>query len=122
MCFFAKIQPIIQVKIYLDGSAKVRGFKEIHHKCKFLLSPYDSSTQKPKDLKWDLATTSKPKCRDCYMAWKDNSFSYADHSASKKLDDIYTVIGNDTQERRDGLHLDSAYKSVAHIFLTSTYA
>ncbi len=53
------------------------------------------------------------------MPWKDIHFSWEAHKASEKLPEIYSIIGNDPLERRDGLHLDSAFKSGAHIFLTS---
>jgi len=107
-----------QVVIYLDGSVNVTGFKEIHQHCRFLLSPYDSATQRRKDVKWELATPSQVQWRDCNMPCKDIHYSWETHNASEKLNEIYSIIGNDPQERRDGLHLDSAFKSGAHIFLT----
>ena len=106
------------VVIYLDGSVNVRGFKEFYQHCRFLLSPYDSASQRRKDVKWELAIPSQAQWRDCNMQWKDNHYSWEEHSASEKLSEIYSIIGNDPQERRDGLHLDSAFKSGAHIFLT----
>lgn len=108
-----------QVFIYLDGSVNVKGFKEMHHHCRFLLSPYDSETQRRKDIKWELAIPSEAQMRDCHMPWKDIHHSWETHRASEKLTEIYSIIGDDPQERRDGLHLDSAFKSGAHAFLTS---
>jgi len=35
------------------------------------------------------------------------------------LHEIYEIIGRDSRNRRDGLHLDSAYKSDVAMFLTS---
>jgi hypothetical protein len=114
----AAIAMLNQVIIYLDGSVNVTGFKELHQYCKFLLSPYDSDTQRRRDVKWELAIPSQVQWRDCHMPWKDIHFSWETHNASEKLTEIYSIIGNDPQERRDGLHLDSAFKSGAHIFLT----
>lgn len=108
-----------QVIIYLDGSVNITGFKDCHHCCKFLLSPYDNQTQRRRDIKWELAFPSQAQWRDCHMPWKDIHFSWEAHKASEKLSEIYSIIGNDPQERRDRLHLDSAFKSGAHIFLTS---
>lgn len=108
-----------QVVIYLDGSVNVSGFKQLHQHCRFLLSPYDSATQRRKDVKWELATPSQAQFRDWNIPWKDITFSWEAHKASEKLPEIYSIIGNDPLERRDGLHLDSAFKSGAHIFLTS---
>jgi hypothetical protein len=108
--------------IYLDGSVNLSGFKELHPYCQFLLSPYDSSSQRRSDVKWMLAVPSKVQWGDCNMPWKDIYFSWEKHKASEKLREIYSIIGEDPQERRDGLHLDSAYKSGVHVFLTSDKA
>ncbi len=51
-------------------------------------------------------------------ALERHSFSWETHKASEKLTEIYSIIGNDPQECRDGLHLDSVFKGGAHIFLT----
>ncbi len=110
---------INQAIIYLDGSVNVTGFKELHPCCKFLISPYDSVTQRRRDVKWELAIPSQAQGKDCNMPWNETHFSWEEHEASEKLTEIYAIIGNDPQERRDGLHLDSAFKSGAHIFLTS---
>jgi hypothetical protein len=107
-----------QVCIYLDGSVNVKGFKDLHPYCQFLLSPYDSASQKRKDVKWELATPSKGQWRDAHMSWSENRYSWETHKASEKLPEIYSIIGNDPQERRDGLHLDSAFKSGVQIFFT----
>lgn len=111
---------LTQVIVYLDGGANVTGFKELHQCCKFVLSPYDHKSQKKRgDVKWELATPSQAQWRDSHMSLKDTHFSWEDHKASEKLSEIYSIIGNGPRERRDGLHLDSAFKSGAHIFLTS---
>ena len=47
----AAIATLNQVIIYLDDSVNVTGFKELHQYCKFLLSPYDSDTQRRGDVK-----------------------------------------------------------------------
>lgn len=107
------------IAIYLDGSVNVKGFKEFHKYCRFLLSPYDSPSQCRTDVKWELAIPPKAQWRDCNMPWKDIHFSWADHNASEKFSEIYSIIGNNPQERRDGLHLDSAYKNKVDIFLTA---
>ncbi len=110
---------ISKVLIYLDGSVNVKGFKELHQHCQFLISPYDSDTQRRKDVKWDLATPSEAQWRDCHIPWNDIHFSWDEHKASEKLSEIHSITGTDPQERRDGLHLDSAFKSNAHVFLTA---
>jgi hypothetical protein len=108
--------------IYLDGSVNVSGFKELHPYCKFLLSPYDSPSQRRSDVTWTLAVPSEVQWGDCNMSWKDIHFPWEEHKGSEKLQDIYSIIGADPQQRRDGLHLDSAYKSGVQVFLTSDKA
>lgn len=108
-----------KVIVYLDGSTSVKRFKKYHSYCQFLLSPYDSPTQRRKDVKWDLAAPSQAQWRDCNSSWEEVRFSWEEHKASEKLDKIYAIIGKDPDERRDGLHLDSAFKSGVHVFLTS---
>lgn len=66
-----------------------------------------------------LSAVSFLTCRRTIVTWKDIHYSWGTHNASEKLTQIYSIIGNDSQERRDGLHLDSAFKSGAHVFLTS---
>jgi hypothetical protein len=110
---------MVKVIVYLDGAVNVKGFKELHQYCQFIISPYDSETQRRKDIKWNLATPSQAQWRDWHVPWQDIHFSWSEHKASEKLSKIYSIIGVDPRERRDGLHLDSAFKSGAHIFLTA---
>ncbi len=106
-----------KVIVYLDSSADITRFKELHHHCEFIFSSYDKGSRPQKDRK-QVATPSSVQWRDWHTPWNLNDFSWDSMIGSENLDAIYAIIGKDPQERLDGLHLDSAYKSKAHLFLT----
>lgn len=112
-------QPVTKIRMYLDNGASVKGFKEFHNQCHFIVSPYDHESARRNDVKWELGIHSEVQSRDCNWPWKDDTQAWKDHSASPYLHEIYRIIGRDPRNRRDGLHLDSAYKSKVDMFLTS---
>ncbi len=106
-------------KLYLDNGANVKIFKDLHSKCEFIVSPYDHESSRRKDIKWTLGNHSEVHWDDCNWPWEDDNQAWDDHVGSQHLVEIYAIIGVDPQNRRDGLHLDSAFKSNCVAFLTS---
>lgn len=106
-------------RVYLDNGASVKGFKNLHNNCIFVVSPYDHESARRGDVKWELGIHSEVHWEDCNWPWDEDDQPWDGHSANAYLQEIYKIIGKDPKKRRDGLHLDSAYKSKCDAFLTS---
>ncbi len=79
--------------------------------CKF---PYDTAgTKKPHEL----ARPSLAHPEDLHLAPEKISFPPEDFDGSDKHDEIEAIIGSDN--RRDVLHVDSAYKDGCDCFFTT---
>lgn len=108
----------VKIKVYCDsGAMNKKVLRRIYSKCVFYHYPYDSA-DRPKDFNIILATPSETQWRDAHNSWGEDNFTWADHSASEIFSEIISIIGRDNN-RRDALHLDSAYKEGCHIFLTT---
>lgn len=55
------------------------------------------------------AIPSEAQWRDLNVTWEELNCSWNDFSASEYLDQIYSILGGGN--RRDALHIDSAYKA-----------
>lgn len=108
-----------KIRIYLDSGADVTGIKDLHSLCEFVISPYDHPSNRRKDVEWEIGIHPELQWRDCNWPWNEWNQSWESHVGSEYFEEIYKIIGCDPRNRRDGLHLDSAYKSKCLAFLTS---
>jgi hypothetical protein len=105
----------MMVKIYCDSGADISSLKEFSH-CEFYQFPYGSEHRPKKKFK--LAKPSKTQWRDMHIPWNElNNVTWNDFSESDIFLQIMNIIGK--SNRRDVLHIDSAYKTGCQIFLTS---
>ncbi len=61
---------MMKKRIYLDSGANVKGFKEFHSQCHFIVSPYDHESARRNDVQWELGIHSEVQWRDCNWPWK----------------------------------------------------
>lgn len=106
-------------RIYLDTGASVKGLRRQFGKVQFVLSPYDDVSSRRKDVARELGIHSEVCWNDCNWSWDEDVQPWDEHFASQHLQEIYKIIGHDPRKRRDGFHLDSAYKSCCIAFLTA---
>jgi len=104
------------VKIYCDSGADITFLKKYYNKCDFVQYPYDSS-YRPKKKNMALATPSALTWSQANTTWGESTFTWGECCGSKQFNKIMEIIGK--QNKADILHIDSAYKSGCHIFLTS---
>lgn len=107
----------VKVKIYTDTGADISYLKDFFRNCDFCTFPYDSSHRRKKAPKPILARPSKAQWRDLNASWKELKFPWSDFSPSPIFYRIKEIVGSGN--RRDILHLDSAHKEGAHLFLTN---
>ncbi len=102
-----------KIIIYLDSGANTRFLRPYKHQIDFIEFPCDSMSNKrkytrqvdPPELQW----------RDMNMTWEEANFSWNSCTKSEKFEEIKHIV----IQRKDALHLDTAYKAKADIFLTS---
>ena len=104
-----------KVKIYCDSGADISKIRSIEH-CELYQFPYDSPYRPKKPLL--LAKPSAAQWRDCHAAWMEFSeITWADFCGSNLHSQMEAIISS--ENRRDVLHFDSAYKTACKLFLTS---
>lgn len=106
----------MKIKVYLDTGAND---KKLIKACNIIGScyqfPYDSSAR-PKDIL--VAVPSLARWEDGNASGEElEHFCWEDFSKSELLPHIRQIIGS--SQRRDALHLDSAYKTKCQAFVTS---
>ena len=77
--------------------------------------PYDPNSR-TRHLEREAAC-SEARWEDMNVTWDESDSTWKDCSASEKLPRIQELIGR--ENRRDALHLDSAYKSCCAAFITT---
>lgn len=106
-----------KIKIYRDSGADIKYLKPYYGICDFIQYPYDSE-HRPKNKKMDLAIPSALFWEDANTTWGEMAFTWNECEGSDICHKIAELV-NDKINKADVLHLDSAYKSECHIFLTS---
>ncbi len=105
---------------YLDSGANINCLKKHWKNLEFIRYPYDGDNRpKRENKKWE-PLVAKPSCvkwKDDHLSWEEDCSTWAECTGSKIYPEICSVVG--FQKEKDILHLDSAYKSKAQIFLTS---
>jgi hypothetical protein len=105
------------IKVYCDTSAYQPWLEEFSRRGDILLSgfPYENTNKRVKDK----SIPSDPTWDQLYIRWCDAHYTWDDTNASEKFPDIITIIKKSGQIiNTDAQHLDSAYKTGCHIFLT----
>jgi hypothetical protein len=104
------------LKVYCEHGALTKDLRDLKRRgCIELIHfPYDpdgrtkhiSATAVPSEAQW----------RDMNVTWDEARFSWEDCQGSEHFEEILRIIG--TANRRDALHVDSAYKSGCACFVT----
>lgn len=105
-----------KIKIYLDSGADITGIKSLHGQCIFFNAPYDSPDRR-KNITCSLPPISQAQWRDANWSWAEWNTPWDENIGSVYFTAIQKIIGK--ENRRDLLHLDSAYKEGVHCFLTA---
>lgn len=106
-----------KIKIYIDTGADISFLKPLFDHCEFFSLPYDSNDRRKKRPRVRVPCPSEAQLNDCHIRWDEADFTSDDFSGSFVYPQLQKIIGPDN--RRDILHLDSAHKMGADIFLTS---
>ena len=112
-----KIKRIIT---YVDNGADIRCLKKYWEKLSFIRYPYDGGSRPARDKKkWEpcIAKPAGGAWKNAHTRWEENCFTWEEDVQSEIQKQISEIVGHQNEE--DILHVDSAYKSKAEIFLTS---
>ncbi len=105
-----------KIKIYCDTGADIDFLKYSSEKIEFIQFPYDSS-HRSKKVKMPVANPSASNWYQVNITWQEAIAPWTDYTESTIYSELEKIIGK--QNKEDILHLDSAYKTGAHLFLTS---
>ena len=106
----------MKIKVYVDSGANIKYLKKYSDNCVFFQFPYDSP-DRPKKNRPEIAMASQLQWRDFNTTWEETDFSWESMHRSSVFPQILNILGK--SNRRDALHLDSAYKHGVQLFLTS---
>jgi hypothetical protein len=106
-----------KIKIYLDSGANITFLGSYRPYVILYQYPYDSGKHRPKKRKMELAIPSAVPWQYANVTWGEMNDTCENCCKSEIYDTIAKIIGKSNSE--DILHIDSAYKSGCHIFLTS---
>jgi len=76
--------------------------------------PYDPDSRS-QHLK-TLAVPSEARWSDLNIGWNEDGYTWNEHNGSQHLGEIRQILG--PENRRDALHIDSAFKSGCRAFVT----
>jgi hypothetical protein len=104
------------IKIYCDHGAVTKNLQKLQHsgRVQLIHFPYDPDSRS-KHLK-HLARPSDAQWRDLHVNWEEADWPWEEFSGSDRFDDILSTLG--PENRRDALHIDSAFKSGCEVFVT----
>jgi hypothetical protein len=104
------------LKIYCEHGALTPALRQLQRNGRITLVyfPYDPDARTPSIS--PTATPSAAQYRDLNLTYGELQGQYGDFQGSPLFAQIREIIGS--QNRRDVLHVDSAYKSKCHAFLT----
>ena len=104
------------VRVYAEHSALTKRIRELkrHGKIELVHFPYDPGSRS-RHLK-QRAMPSAAQWRDLNMPISELPGTWDDYNGSEHLADIERLLGRGN--RRDALHIDSAFKSACTAFLT----
>lgn len=104
------------MKVYCEHGALSADLRALQRDKPFELVhfPYDPESH-PKRIA-SLATPSKAQVRDLNLTWDKLTWTWGEFDGSAHLPEIIRIIGS--ANRRDALHIDSAYKTGCAAFVT----
>ncbi len=104
------------VKVYCEHSALSSDLRAMQREglIELVHFPYDRDSSS-RHLK-TLAVPSAALWTDLNLTWAEDKYAWSDHSGSRHLREIREVLG--PLNRRDALHIDSAYKTGCRAFVT----
>jgi hypothetical protein len=105
-------------KIYCEHGALTKQLRRLGRSgCVELVNfPYDPGPGADIQKFADIATPSEAQIRDLNLPIKDLPGVLADYSGSVHFSEILSIIGG--SNRRDALHVDSAFKYGCSVFIT----
>ncbi len=103
-------------KVYCESGSLTKDIKKLgcSGSVEFVHFPYDPDSHTRKIP--GIATPSSARIQDLNLPIKDLPGIIADYSASDRFDEILSIIG--CSNRRDALHVDSAFKHGCSAFVT----
>lgn len=107
---------MVAIKVYCEHSALTKAVRNLQKQglITLLHFPYDPDSRS-RTLS-TLAIPSEAQVRDLNLSYSELPGSFDDYSGSEHYRAILTVVG--PANRRDALHVDSAFKSGCSLFLT----
>lgn len=105
-----------KIKIYCDTGASISFLKGYKETIEFIQFPHDSR-DRPKRVNMSVAKPSACRWSQANITYQEATFQFFDCAKSNIYSELEKLIGKHNET--DVLHLDSAYKANAHIFLTS---
>jgi hypothetical protein len=108
--------PFNVLRAYCEHGAVRRKLRHLQHEGRLILIgfPYDPNSR-AKAIHW-LASPSKTEIRDLNLSIGEMNFTLGQMVGSEKHSEIERIIGRGN--RRDVLHIDSAYRSRCACFFT----
>jgi hypothetical protein len=95
-------------KVYCEHGALSPQLKALQKNGRIELVHFPADITRSGSLK-PSAVPSQVQWRDMGLSWEDCSFAWEDAKGSEKYEDILRLVGH--QNRRDALHVDSAFKT-----------
>lgn len=105
------------MKIYCEHSALTADLRALQRegRIELVYFPYDPYSR-ARDIA-PSAVASNAQWRDLNVTWGELSGTWADCTGSEHLSEIIEIVGR--QNRRDALHVDSAYKTGCAAIVTA---
>ena len=104
------------MRVYCEHGAITSDLRRLQHEgvVELVRFPYDPNSRS-RHIN-TVAVPSAAQLRDLNLTFAELAFAFSDHQGSQHLSDIVRLIG--PGNRRDALHIDSAFKSGCGIFVT----
>lgn len=96
-------------RLYCEHSALTKEVREYGRRKHIQLIHFSYDPNSKSKYLLRTATPSKARWCDMTMPWSEYADPWSAYSGSKHFESVLSIIGH--QNRRDALHLDSAYKS-----------
>ncbi len=107
---------IDKILVYVDKGAEIKAIRSVHSHCQFIDFPIDS-TDRRKNRRNFINARPTVTWNNWNCNWEECAFRWNDMAPTEKFCRIVDIVG--ASNENDAMHLDSAYKSCADVFLTS---
>ena len=105
-----------KIRVYLDKGANIKPIRLVHSHCQFIDFPIDSTDRRNNRQNFINAIPTVT-WANWNSNWEECAFHWNDMAPTEKFRRIVDIVGPSNEN--DAMHLDSAYKSCADVFLTS---